>query len=153
MRTCWDEWRRLLNTPRGGPPPPHPFVLGRCGRALDSWRSWRSWCLCLQMWKPSDSRQTFCDSANSHLFRRIDSTNMGEIAGGTSGGSTVSILKKHPPLLLIFWTPIRDGTGKPFINFSGPRSGREPGKLIIISDAERRDGKQILTWRGGARDG
>ena len=78
----------LLKTPRGGPPPPHPFVLGRCGRVLGSWRSWRSWCLCVQMCKPSDSRQTLFDLANSHFFSRIGSTNMGEIVGGISGGST-----------------------------------------------------------------
>ena len=77
-----------MNTPRGGPPPPHPFVLGRCGRALDSWRSWRSWCLCVQMCKPSDSRQTLFDFAKFHFFSRIGSTNMGEIVGGISGGST-----------------------------------------------------------------
>ncbi len=38
--------------------------------------------------KPSDSRQKFCNSANSHLFKRIGSTNMGEIVGGIAGGST-----------------------------------------------------------------
>ena len=100
-----------MNTPRGGPPPPHPFVLGHCGRALDSWRSWRSWrswCLCLQTWKPGDSRQMFFDSANSYLFKRIGSTNMGEIAAGISGGSTggtssrqyakkIAKVSKNPP--------------------------------------------------------
>ena len=74
-----------MKTTRGGPPPPHPFVLGRCDRVLDSWRSWRSCRLCLQMWNPSDSRQTFYDSAIAHLFRRISSTNIEEIAGGISG--------------------------------------------------------------------
>ena len=65
----WSEdAKNLLKTPRGGPPPPHPFVLGRCGRVLGSWRSWRSWCLCVQMCKPSDSRQTLFDLANSHFL-------------------------------------------------------------------------------------
>ena len=72
--------RRIEHPQRGASPPPTLLDPGLCCRALGSWRSWR---LCLQMWKPSDSKQTFCDSANSHLFRRIGSTNMGEIAGGT----------------------------------------------------------------------
>ena len=67
--------------------------------------------------------------------------------------TTESDLKKHPHLLLIFSSPTRDGTGKPIINFSWRRPGQEPGRLIIISAAERRDGKQILIWRRSSRDG
>ena len=40
------------------------------------------------MCKPSDSRQTLFDLANYNFFSRIGSTNMGEIVGGISGGST-----------------------------------------------------------------
>ena len=39
------------------------------------------------------------------------------------------------------------------INFSRRWPGREPGRLIIYSAAERQDEKHILIWRGGARDG
>ena len=39
--------------------------------------------------------------------------------------NTESVLKNHPPLMLIFWPPARDGTGKPIINSSGRRPGRE----------------------------
>ena len=66
---------------------------------------------------------------------------------------TVSWLKNRPELLLISWSLTRDGTGKPIINSSGRRPGRERGRLIIISAAERREGKQFLIRRGGARDG
>ena len=51
--------------------------------------------------------------------------------------------------MLIFWPPARDGTGKPIS--IPPRDGQE-GK-IIISAVERRDGKKILIWRAGSRDG
>ena len=67
--------------------------------------------------------------------------------------TTVSWLKNRPELLLISWSLTRDGTGKPIINSSGRRPGRERGRLIIISAAERREGKQFLIRRGGARDG
>ena len=65
----------------------------------------------------------------------------------------VSYLEKHPPLILISWAPTWDGIGKSIINSFGQRPGQELGRLIIISAAERRDGKQILIWRRGSRDG
>ena len=125
-----------LNTPRGGPPLPHPFVLGRCGRVLDSWRSWRSWrscCLCFQMWNPSDSRQTFYDSAIAHLFRRISSTNMEEIAGGISGvsnGGTSS--RQHAKKL----AKVSKNHSQTLQNraLGPPKSSLEPSKTLFSKD-------------------
>ena len=122
-----------LKAPRGGPPPPHPFVLGRCGRALDSWRSWRSWCLCLQMWKPSDSRQTFCDSANSHLFRRIGSTKMGEIAGGISGGNIGGTSSRQHAKKLAKVSKNSPQTLQ-YRALGPPKSSPEPSKTLFLKD-------------------
>ena len=125
--------RDILNTPRGGPLPPHPFVLGRCGRALGSWRSWRSWRLCLQMWKPSDSRQTFRDSSNSHLFRRIGSTNMGETAGGTSGGSTGETSSRQHAKKFLQMSKNRPQTLQNRA-LGPPKSSLEPSKTFFFKD-------------------
>ena len=131
-----------LKPPRGGPPPPHPFVFGRCGRALGSWRSWRSgrswrswrsWRLCLHMWKPSDSRQTFCDLANSQLSRRIGSTNMGEIAGGTSGGSTgATSSRQHAKI----FSKMSKNLPQTLQNraLGPPKSSLEPSKTPFLKD-------------------
>ena len=58
---------------------------------------------------------------------------------------TVSDLKNRPALLLISWSPARDGTVKPTTNSSGRRLGWERGSLILISAAERRDEAQAGT--------
>ena len=125
--------QEILKTPRGGPPPPHPFVLGRCGRVLDSWRSWRSCRLCLQMWNPSDSRQTFYDSAIAYLFRCIGSTNMEEIAGGISGVSTSGTSSRQHAKKS---TKISKNRRQTLQNraLGPPKSSLEPSKTLSLKD-------------------